>query len=151
MRLIVMDVDSTLIQDEVIDLLAARAGCAAEVAKVTESAMRGDLDFASSLRERVALLAGLEAGVLDEVRDELRLTAGARTLIRTLGGLGYKFGIVSGGFVQVIEPLAAEPRIGYVAANVLEISGGELNGRLAGPGLHRAGKGGALRPVRAAA
>src|ERR1035437_9482785 len=98
MRLIVMDVDSTLIQDEVIDLLAARAGCAAEVAKVTESAMRGDLDFASSLRERVALLAGLEAGVLDEVRDELRLTAGARTLIRTLGGLGYKFGIVSGGF-----------------------------------------------------
>src|ERR1019366_7318681 len=135
MRLIVMDVDSTLIQDEVIDLLAARAGCAAEVAKVTESAMRGDLDFASSLRERVALLAGLEAGVLDEVRDELRLTAGARTLIRTLGGLGYKFGIVSGGFVQVIEPLAAE----------LGIGGGKLTGRLAGPVIDRAGKADALR------
>jgi phosphoserine phosphatase len=149
MRLIVMDVDSTLIQDEVIDLLAARAGCAAEVAKVTESAMRGDLDFASSLRERVALLAGLEAGVLDEVRDELRLTAGARTLIRTLGGLGYKFGIVSGGFVQVIEPLAAELGIGYVAANVLEISGGKLTGQRPGggaaPSLDRAGKADALR------
>jgi phosphoserine phosphatase len=145
MRLIVMDVDSTLIQDEVIDLLAARAGCAAEVAKVTESAMRGDLDFASSLRGRVALLAGLEASVLDEVREELRLTAGARTLIRTLGGLGYKFGLVSGGFIQVIEPLAAELGIGYVAANVLEITAGKLTGRLAGPVIDRAGKADALR------
>jgi phosphoserine phosphatase len=145
MRLIVMDVDSTLIQDEVIDLLAARAGCASQVAKVTESAMRGDLDFASSLRERVALLAGLEAGVLDEVRGELRLTAGARTLIGTLGGLGYKFGIVSGGFVQVIEPLAAELGIGYVAANVLEIASGKLTGRLSGPVIDRAGKADALR------
>jgi phosphoserine phosphatase len=145
MRLIVMDVDSTLIQDEVIDLLAARAGCAPEVAKVTESAMRGDLDFASSLRERVALLAGLEAGVLDEVRGELRLTAGARTLIGTLGGLGYKSGIVSGGFVQVIEPLAVELGIGYVAANVLEITAGKLTGRLNGPVIDRAGKADALR------
>jgi len=145
MRLIVMDMDSTLIQDEVIDLLAARAGCASEVAKVTESAMRGDLDFASSLRERVALLAGLEAGVLDEVRGELRLTAGARTLIGTLGGLGYKFGIVSGGFVQVIEPLAAELGIGYVAANMLEIAAGKLTGRLRGPVVDRAGKADALR------
>ncbi|HEX2743159.1 MAG TPA: phosphoserine phosphatase SerB [Streptosporangiaceae bacterium] len=145
MRLIVMDVDSTLIQDEVIDLLAARAGCAAEVAKLTESAMRGEQDFASSLRERVALLAGLEAGVLDEVRGELRLTAGARTLIATLGGLGYKFGIVSGGFVQVIEPLAAELGIGYVAANVLEIAAGKLTGRLSGAVIDRAGKADALR------
>jgi len=145
MRLIVMDVDSTLIQDEVIDLLAARAGCAAEVAKLTESAMRGEQDFASSLRERVALLAGLEAGVLDEVRGELRLTTGARTLIGTLGGLGYKFGIVSGGFVQVIEPLAAELGIGYVAANVLEIADGKLTGRLNGPVIDRAGKADALR------
>ncbi|MGD0605332.1 MAG: phosphoserine phosphatase SerB [Streptosporangiaceae bacterium] len=145
MRMIVMDVDSTLIQDEVIDLLAARAGCAAEVAKVTESAMRGDLDFAASLRERVALLAGLKTSVLDEVRAELRLTAGARTLIRTLGGLGYKSGIVSGGFVQVIEPLADELGIDYVAANVLEVSGGKLTGRLAGPVIDRAGKAEALR------
>src|SRR5271156_6253186 len=112
LRLIVMDVDSTLIRDEVIDLLAARAGCAAEVAKVTAAAMRGDLDFAASLRERVGLLAGLDAGGLDQVRGELRLTAGARTLIGTLGGLGYKFGIVSGGFRQGIAPLAGGARGG---------------------------------------
>src|SRR3984957_5721852 len=140
LRLIVMDVDSTLIRDEVIDLLAARAGCADEVTKVTAAAMRGELDFASSLRERVELLAGLDASVLDEVRGELRLTAGARTLINTLGGLGYKFGIVSGGFVQVIAPLAAELGIGYVAANVLEISAGKLTGRLSGPVIDRAAK-----------
>jgi phosphoserine phosphatase len=145
MRLIVMDVDSTLIQDEVIDLLAARAGCADEVAKVTAAAMRGDLDFTASLRERVALLAGLDAGVLDAVRGDLRLTAGARTLIGTLGGLGYKFGIVSGGFIQVIEPLAAELGIDYVAANVLEISNGKLTGQLTGPVIDRAGKAAALR------
>ena len=145
LRLIVMDVDSTLIQDEVIDLLAARAGCATEVAKVTAAAMRGELDFTASLRERVSLLAGLEAGVLDDVRADLRLTAGARTLIGTLGGLGYKSGIVSGGFVQVIGPLAAELGIGYVAANELEIAGGKLTGRLRGPVIDRAGKAEALR------
>ena len=145
LRLIVMDVDSTLIQDEVIDLLAERAGCAAEVAKVTAAAMRGELDFTASLRERVSLLAGLEAGVLDEVRAGLRLTAGARTLIGTLAGLGYKSGIVSGGFVQVIGPLAAELGIGYVAANELEISAGKLTGRLSGPVIDRAWKAEALR------
>jgi phosphoserine phosphatase len=145
LRLIVMDVDSTLIRDEVIDLLAARAGAAEEVAKVTAAAMRGELDFAASLRERVGLLAGLDAGVLDEVRDELRLTSGARTLISTLGGLGYKFGIVSGGFAQVIAPLAAELGIGYVAANTLEISAGKLTGRLSGPLIDRAAKADALR------
>jgi len=145
LRLIVMDVDSTLIRDEVIDLLAARAGCADEVAKVTAAAMRGELDFAASLRERVALLAGLDAGVLDEVRGELRLTAGAQTLIGTLGGLGYKFGIVSGGFVQVIAPLAAELGIGYVAANELDIAAGKLTGRLSGPVIDRAAKADALR------
>jgi phosphoserine phosphatase len=145
LRLIVMDVDSTLIQDEVIDLLAMRAGCAAEVAKVTAAAMRGELDFAASLRERVSLLAGLEAGVLDDVRAGLRLTAGARTLIGTLGGLGFKSGIVSGGFVQVIGPLAAQLGIGYVAANELEISAGKLTGRLSGPVIDRAAKAEALR------
>src|ERR1700739_648705 len=97
LRLIVMDVDSTLIRDEVIDLLAARAGCAGEVAKVTAAAMRGELDFAAALRERVSLLAGLDAGVLDDVRASLRLTPGARTLVRTLKRPGYKCGIVSGG------------------------------------------------------
>ena len=145
LRLIVMDVDSTLIQDEVIDLLAARAGCAEGVAKVTAAAMRGDLDFTASLRERVSLLAGLDAGILDDVRAELRLTAGARTLIRTLGGLGYKSGIVSGGFIQVIGPLAAALGIAYVAANELEIAAGKLTGRLRGPVIDRAGKAEALR------
>jgi phosphoserine phosphatase len=151
LRLIVMDVDSTLIRDEVIDLLAARAGHAEEVAKVTAAAMRGELDFAASLRERVGLLAGLPAGVLDEVRGELRLTAGAETLIRTLRGLGYKSGIVSGGFTQVIAPLAAGLGIDYVAANSLEIAAGQLTGRLSGPVIDRAGKADALRRFAAEA
>jgi phosphoserine phosphatase len=151
MRLIVMDVDSTLIQDEVIDLLAARAGCADAVAKVTESAMRGDLDFAASLRERTALLAGLDAGVLDSVRAGLRLTHGARTLIRTLKRLGYKCGIVSGGFTVVIEPLAAELGIDYVAANTLEIADGKLTGQVLDPIVDRDAKTEALRGFAAAA
>jgi phosphoserine phosphatase len=145
LRLIVMDVDSTLIRDEVIDLLAARAGRAEEVAKVTAAAMRGELDFAASLRERVGFLAGLPAEVLDSVRGELRLTAGAETLIRTLRGLGYKSGIVSGGFTEVIAPLAAGLGIDYVAANSLEIAAGQLTGRLSGPVIDRAGKADALR------
>ena len=145
LRLIVMDVDSTLIKDEVIELLAAKAGCRPEVAKVTAAAMRGELDFAAALRERVGLLAGLDARVLAEVRQELRLTAGAHILIRTLSGLGFKFGIVSGGFDQVIAPLAAELGIGYVAANSLEISAGKLTGRLAGPVIDRPAKADALR------
>jgi phosphoserine phosphatase len=145
MRLIVMDVDSTLIRDEVIDLLAARAGCAAEVAKVTAATMRGDLDFEASLRERVALLAGLDERVLDEVRHELRLTPGARTLIRTLKRLGYRCGIVSGGFTQIIDPLAAGLGIDYVAANVLETAAGKLTGRVTGPVIDRPGKAEALR------
>ena len=151
MRLIVMDVDSTLIQDEVIDLLAARAGCAAEVAKVTESAMRGELDFAAALRERTALLAGLDASALESVRSGLRLTPGARTLIRTLKRLGYKCGIVSGGFTVVIEPLAASLGIDYVAANRLEVADGKLTGRVLDPIIDREGKTEALRKFARAA
>jgi phosphoserine phosphatase len=151
MRLIVMDVDSTLIRDEVIDLLAARAGCAEEVAKVTEATMRGELDFEASLRERVALLAGLSEDVLDDVRRQLRLTPGARTLIRTLKRLGYRCGIVSGGFTQIIDPLAAELGIDYVAANVLDIADGKLTGRLRGPVVDRPGKASALRRFAARA
>ena len=148
LRLIVMDVDSTLIQDEVIDLLAERAGCAAEVAKVTAAAMAGELDFTASLRERVSLLAGLPESVLAEVRAGLRLTAGARTLIGTLSGLGYKSGIVSGGFVQVIEPLAAELGIDYVAANEFEIAGGQADRAAGRPGRRPFGEGGRAAPVR---
>merc|ERR1711969_309757 len=107
-RLIVFDVDSTLIQGEVIEMLAAHAGAEAAVAQVTEAAMRGEIDFAESLHRRVATLAGLPAGVLDEVAEQIELTPGARTTLRTLRRLGYHCGIVSGGFRQVIEPLAHE-------------------------------------------
>jgi phosphoserine phosphatase len=151
MRLLVMDVDSTLIQDEVIDLLATRAGCADEVAKVTAAAMHGELDFRASLRERVALLAGLDESVLAAVRAELRLTPGARTLIRTLKRLGYKCGIVSGGFTAVIEPLAHELGIDYIAANTLEIKGGKLTGRVTEPIIDKDGKTEALRRFAAMA
>jgi phosphoserine phosphatase len=143
-RLIVMDVDSTLIQGEVIELLAEHAGCLAEVAKVTEAAMRGELDFEGSLRERVALLAGLDAAAIGDVRSKVRLAAGARTLVRTLKRLDYKFAIVSGGFTQVTDTLAAELGIDYCAANTLEIENGKLTGRVVGPVIDRAGKAAAL-------
>src|SRR6266704_2408983 len=103
MRLVVMDVDSTLLQDEAIDLLADRAGCAAEVSALTTAAMRGEIEYASGLRRRVELLAGLNARVLDELTDKLRLTPGARTLVRTLKRLGYRCGGVSGGFTQITD------------------------------------------------
>jgi phosphoserine phosphatase len=143
-RLIVMDVDSTLIQGEVIELLAEHAGCLDEVAKVTEAAMRGELDFEGSLRERVALLAGLDASAIDDVRDKLRLAAGARTMVRTLKRLDYKFAIVSGGFTQVTDALVDDLGIDYSAANTLEIADGKLTGRVTGPVIDRAGKAAAL-------
>jgi phosphoserine phosphatase len=151
MRLVVMDVDSTLITSEVIDLLAARAGCADEIAKITNAAMRGDLDFAVSLRERVAMLAGLDVSVLDDVRRDLRLAPGARTLVRTLHRLGYRCGIVSGGFTRITDSLAAELGIDYAAANTLEIADGKLTGRLTEPIIDRPGKADALRRFAAQA
>jgi phosphoserine phosphatase len=144
-RLIVFDVDSTLIQQEVIEMLAARAGALDAVAAITEAAMRGELDFAESLHRRVGTLAGLPAAVLDEVADEVKLTPGARTTIRTLRRLGYHVGVVSGGFRQVIEPLAEELMLDFVAANELEIVDGKLTGRVVGPIVDRAGKAKALR------
>ncbi|HEX5144308.1 MAG TPA: phosphoserine phosphatase SerB, partial [Mycobacterium sp.] len=144
-RLIVFDVDSTLIQGEVIEMLAARAGAEAKVAAITEAAMRGELDFADSLRERVATLAGLPASVVDDVADELELTPGARTTIRTLHRLGFHCGVVSGGFRQVIDPLAHELMLDYVAANELEIVDGKLTGRVVGEIVDRPGKAKALR------
>lgn len=139
-RLVVLDVDSTLIQDEVIELLAERAGCADEVAAVTATAMHGRLDFATSLRERVRLLAGLPAEVFDEVHREVRLTPGARTLMRTLHRLDHRIAVVSGGFTQIIEPLARDLGIDYAAANTLEVRDGRLTGKLEGAILDRAGK-----------
>jgi phosphoserine phosphatase len=150
-RLVVMDVDSTLIQAEVIELLAERAGQGAEVARVTEEAMRGDLDFEASLRQRVKLLAGLPAEAVDEVRRAVELTPGARTLVRTLQRLDHEIAVVSGGFTQVTDALVADLGLDYSAANTLEIVDGRLTGELVGPIIDRAGKAAALERFAAAA
>ncbi|MEN8656276.1 phosphoserine phosphatase SerB [Streptomyces sp. 21So2-11] len=150
-RLVVMDVDSTLIQDEVIELFAAHAGCEAEVAEVTDRAMRGELDFEQSLHARVALLAGLDSAVVDKVRTEVRLTPGARTLIRTLKRLGYQVGIVSGGFTQVTDDLKEKLGLDFASANTLEIVDGKLTGRVVGEIVDRAGKARLLRRFAAEA
>ncbi len=144
-RLIVFDVDSTLIQGEVIEMLADKVGAHAAVAEITEAAMRGELDFAESLNRRVATLAGLPAEVLEEVGEQIELTPGARTTLRTLRRLGFHCGIVSGGFRQVIDPLAHELMMDFVAANELEIVDGKLTGRVIGPIIDRPGKAKALR------
>ncbi len=144
-RLIVFDVDSTLVQGEVIEMLAARAGAEAEVRAVTEAAMAGELDFAESLRRRVAVLAGLPETVLAEVADELELTPGARTTIRTLKRLGFRCGVVSGGFTRVIAGLVDDLGLDFCAANELEVVDGRLTGRVLGDIVDRPGKAVALR------
>ena len=144
-RLVVLDVDSTLIQDEVIELIAEHAGTAAEVAAVTERAMAGELDFAESLHARVATLAGLPVGVLEEVRGSVRLSPGARTLVRTLKALGFTVALVSGGFAEVVEPIGAELGVDHVRANRLEVRDGVLTGRVVGTVVDRPGKAAALR------
>jgi len=144
-RLVVMDVDSTLIQDEVIDLLARQAGCEAAVAAVTERAMAGELDFADSLRERVAALRGTPQSALQQVSDSIRLTPGARTLCRTLISLGYRLALVSGGFEEIVGPLAQQMGVHRYRANRLEVADGLLTGRVLAPIVDRAGKAAALR------
>lgn len=145
--LVVMDVDSTVIQDEVIDLLAAEAGQEQAVAAVTESAMAGEIDFTESLHRRVALLAGLPDTVLDTVRDRIRLTPGARTLCRTLNRLGYRIALVSGGFTQVVAPIAQQLGVAELLANTLEIEDGYLTGRVIGEIVDRPGKRKALEDL----
>jgi phosphoserine phosphatase len=149
MRLIVMDVDSTLIQGEVIEMIAAHAGQEAEIARVTEAAMSGELDFEESLRSRVALLEGVDAAALDKVYDAIVLAPGARTMVRTLKRLGYRFAIVSGGFSQITDRLAADLGIDFARANELEIVDGKLTGRIVGDVVDRAGKAKALREFAA--
>ncbi len=144
-RLVVFDVDSTLVQGEVIEMLAEHAGCGDEVRAVTEAAMRGELDFTQSLRRRVALLAGLPVSVLTEVTNALELTAGARTTVRTLKRLGFRCGAVSGGFTQVVRPVAEDLGLDFCAANELEIREGKLTGQVIGPVVDRSGKADALR------
>jgi len=145
MRLIVLDVDSTLIQGEVIEMLAAHAGHEAEVAEVTEQAMRGEIDFEQALRDRVRLLEGLDESVFDRVYDDIVITPGARTMVRTLRRLGYRFAIVSGGFTQITDRLAEDLGIHYSRANELEIVDGRLTGEVIGDVVDRAGKAQALR------
>jgi phosphoserine phosphatase len=136
-RLVVMDVDSTLIQDEMIELLAEEAGCVEQVRAITERAMAGELDFEASLRERVELLAGLEVDALARARDRMRLTPGARTLVRTLQRLGYCVGIVSGGFTPFTEHLRVELGLDHAVANELGVEGGRLTGEVLGAVVDR--------------
>lgn len=144
-RLVCFDCDSTLISGEVIDMLAAHAGREKEVAEVTERAMRGELDFAESLRQRVHALAGLDASVLEDVAHAIELSPGARTTIRTLTRLGYTTAVVSGGFTQVLDYLVADLGINYSRANELEIVDGKLTGRVLGPIVDREAKARFLR------
>nr|WP_049788432.1 phosphoserine phosphatase SerB [Isoptericola variabilis] len=139
-RLVVSDVDSTFITDEVIELIADHAGTRAEVTEVTERAMRGEIDFAASLRERVATLAGVPVGALDEVRSRVRLTPGARELVAEVQRRGWEFGLVSGGFAEILGPIADSLGIRLWRANRLEVAGGVLTGRTVGPVVDRAYK-----------
>lgn len=131
MRLIVMDIDSTLINQEVIDLLGEEAGVGEQVARVTERAMRGELDFRQALTERVALLAGLDEGVFDRTYARVTFTPGARELVAAAHALGWRVGVVSGGFHEVADPIVAAAGIDYCLANRLEVVDGRLTGRLA--------------------
>jgi phosphoserine phosphatase len=144
-RLVVLDVDSTLIRDEGIDVLAEQAGVGAQVAEITARAMAGQLDFAESLRERVALLKGLPVAEVEAVRDRLRLTPGARTFVRTLRRLGYRVGVVSGGFTVFTDRFVSELGLDFASANELGVLDGRLTGGLVGDVLDRAGKAAALR------
>ncbi|MFT7648929.1 MAG: phosphoserine phosphatase [Candidatus Poriferisodalaceae bacterium] len=136
-RLVVLDMDSTLIQNEVIDLLADEAGCGPEVEKITSQAMAGELDFSDSLRRRVALLAGQPVSIIDRAMERLELTPGTRTFTRTLRRLGYRVAVISGGFSQFTDYLAAELDLDHAHSNHLEIKDGVLTGELLGPIVDR--------------
>lgn len=148
-KLVQLDVDSTLIQQEVIELLAAKAGVADEVITITDKAMRGELDFEQSLRARVALLKGLPVSAISEVQQQILLTPGARTLISTLHTLGHTVAVVSGGFIDVIAPLLKELNIKHFKANTLGVESGVLTGEVTGPVIDRAAKAAALREFAA--
>ena len=149
-KFLIMDVDSTLIQQEVIELLAAYAGKREEVAAVTEAAMRGELDFAQSLHARVAVLAGLPAAVVDSVRAEVKLSEGAAELVAAFKAAGHVVAVVSGGFNQILRPIAEELDLDYWIANELEIVDGALTGKVLGAVIDRAAKEKYLREWAAA-
>lgn len=147
--LVQFDIDSTFIEQEAIELLAAKAGVLAEVARITESAMKGEIDFAQSLKSRVELLKGLPVETLDEVRSEIVLTDGAVELVDLLHGLGHSVSLVSGGFVQIMRPIVSQLSIKYFKANVLEIHDGVLTGGITGAIVDRAAKADALKEFAA--
>ena len=136
----VFDVDSTLIQDEVIELLADVAGKREQVAAVTERAMAGELDFSQSLIERVATLAGLPESVFADVQKRIKITSGAKETIEAIQAAGGKVGAVSGGFIQLLTPLAAELNLDFARANELEVINGKLTGRVIGKIIDRKAK-----------
>lgn len=144
-RLVQLDVDSTFIQQEAIELLAAKAGVFDEVSDITESAMRGELDFEQSLRARVSLLKGLPRSVITEVQKEITLTDGAQDLVNLLHAQGHSVALVSGGFIDIIEPMISSLSIKYYKANKLEVVDDVLTGQLIGPVIDRAAKAAALR------
>ena len=143
-RLVQLDVDSTFIQQEAIELLAAKAGVLVQVSAITESAMRGELDFEQSLRTRVRLLKGLSESAITAVQNEITLTDGAHDLVNTLHDKGHCVALVSGGFINIIAPMIESLSIRHYKANTLEIVGGVLTGELVGPIIDRAAKGAAL-------
>lgn len=130
--LLVMDVDSTLIEEEVIDLLGEKAGLGEKISEITEAAMSGELDFKEALKERVALLSGLRTTIFDEIYKEIHLTNGATGLIETLHGRGWKVGVVSGGFHEIVDKLAVDLKLDYVFANRLAVQEGYLTGETYG-------------------
>ena len=146
-RLFLFDVDSTLINEEVIDLIAAKAGVLEQVSQITTAAMTGNLDFSESLIKRVALLSGVSTTVLNEVQNEITLTNGAVDLIKTLLGKGDVVAVVSGGFTEVIAPLLASLKIKDFKANSLQIIDGRLTGKVQGPIIDRRAKAEFLREI----
>ncbi|MCF7983239.1 MAG: phosphoserine phosphatase SerB [Thiohalocapsa sp.] len=149
-RLVCFDMDSTLIQTEVIDELAAAAGVREQVAAITEAAMQGEIDFSESFRRRMALLTGMEESVLADIAERLPITDGAERLIATLKQLGYKIAILSGGFTYFAEHLQRRLGIDYVHANRLEFDNGRLTGRVSGPIVDGARKAELLREIAVA-
>ena len=139
-KLFLFDVDSTLINEEVIDLIAAHAGVQAEVKSITDRAMAGELDFKESLLGRVQLLKGLPINVLEDVRNQITLTKGARELILEIKGAGDVIAVISGGFLEVITPLMHELEIEYFQANSFEVQNGVLTGAISGKIIDRKAK-----------
>ena len=149
MRLVLLDMDSTFIQQEVIDLLAAHAGVGAKVASITERSMRGEIDFKESLAERVKLLQGLSADFLEGIRSEITLSTGALHMVQTLHERGHKVAVVSGGFENVIAPILQTAEVDHFKANVLEVKDGLLTGKTVGEVIDRGAKAAYLREISA--